>query len=283
MHRKLAPLWHPKTTRALQHFVDNPSHALILVGKAGSGKSFTATWLCKELLNKSNSPITPDELLTLSPDNKQIRIEQIREAQQFAKLKQSSPGVSRIIVIESADTMAEPAQNALLKLLEEPAHGVVLILLVEHETSLLPTVLSRSQAIKILPLTTKQIKEAFTDSDPLLLGRAAQLSRGYVGSLLTVLSDSNDQLAEAKQFLGNSPYMRAAGAEALSKDRDKAIALCENLVLICRAALESSLKKQQTSSVEWTRRYYASHQAYEQLVANANIKLVLDSLALKLI
>ena len=52
-------------------------------------------------------------------------------------------GLRYIVIIEEADLMTEDAQNCLLKTLEEPPGGAVLILLSENTESLLPTIRSR--------------------------------------------------------------------------------------------------------------------------------------------
>ena len=75
----------------------------------------------------------------------QIRLEQIREIAQF--LSRSTFVASRkVVVLEQAETMAEAAANGLLKTLEEPGQGT-LILIAPSIESLLPTLISRCQRI----------------------------------------------------------------------------------------------------------------------------------------
>lgn len=74
-----------------------------------------------------------------------IRIEQIRQITQF--LSRSPLEATRnVVVLEQAETMAEPAANALLKTLEEP--GIATLILIAPSTeALLPTLVSRCQRI----------------------------------------------------------------------------------------------------------------------------------------
>ncbi len=75
----------------------------------------------------------------------QIRLEQIRELAQFL----SRPPLEAdraVVVIEDAETMAEPAANGLLKTLEEPGKAT-LILIAPSPEALLPTLVSRCQRI----------------------------------------------------------------------------------------------------------------------------------------
>jgi DNA polymerase-3 subunit delta' len=75
----------------------------------------------------------------------QIRLEQVREIGQFL----SRPALEArraVVVLETAETMAEAAANGLLKTLEEPGNAT-LILLAPNAESLLPTLISRCQRI----------------------------------------------------------------------------------------------------------------------------------------
>ncbi|EGJ31566.1 MULTISPECIES: DNA polymerase III subunit delta' [Moorena] len=75
----------------------------------------------------------------------QIRLEQIREIARF--LSNSPLEASRkVVVLEQAETMAEPAANGLLKTLEEPGNAT-LIVIAPNTESLLPTLVSRCQRI----------------------------------------------------------------------------------------------------------------------------------------
>ncbi|MDO8513147.1 MAG: hypothetical protein Q7S37_01465 [bacterium] len=57
----------------------------------------------------------------------------------------------KVAIITPADNLTVEAQNALLKILEEPAEKSVVLLVVEHEDRILPTVASRCQRIRIIP------------------------------------------------------------------------------------------------------------------------------------
>ena len=65
----------------------------------------------------------------------------------------------RIFVLERADVMNDEAANALLKTLEEPPAYVVLILLTDRLTQVLPTIASRCQPVRFDPPTTEQLAQ----------------------------------------------------------------------------------------------------------------------------
>ncbi|MDH5361665.1 MAG: DNA polymerase III subunit delta', partial [Gammaproteobacteria bacterium] len=57
----------------------------------------------------------------------------------------------RVVVVQPADSMNESSANSLLKTLEEPPQGGVLILISDRPESLLPTIRSRCQQIVFTP------------------------------------------------------------------------------------------------------------------------------------
>ena len=90
-----------------------------------------------------DSAFSPKNSRSFAPDPKgKITVDTVREIIDFCKVKQTK---DFFIVIESAETLNEQAQNALLKLLEEPAKNYHFVLQVRNITTLLPTILSRGR------------------------------------------------------------------------------------------------------------------------------------------
>ncbi len=93
-------------------------------------------------------PVSVTEAETLGVRRKsppQVRLEQIRDVARFLS-RPPLEATRAVVVIEGAETMAESAANGLLKTLEEPG-AATLILLAPDLASLLPTLISRCQAI----------------------------------------------------------------------------------------------------------------------------------------
>ncbi len=67
-------------------------------------------------------------------------------------------GSRKIAIINDADTMNDEAANALLKTLEEPPDGAVLILIASSLESLLPTIRSRCQLVRFRPLADADVQ-----------------------------------------------------------------------------------------------------------------------------
>ena len=97
------------------------------------------------------------------------------------------PGDSdcRIFLIRHAQNMNAAAQNALLKLLEEPPEYAFFILMTENESAILPTILSRCTQYAMVPLDTgcvmQLLRRQYPDKDSAVLQCAAAGCQGIAG------------------------------------------------------------------------------------------------------
>ena len=138
------------------------SHAYIIEGpayldKPAFARDFSKGILCPErrgdncgrcaVCDKIDHDNHEDLIYVQRQKGKQsLGIDPIKQMQKQISIKPN--GLRYIVIIEEADLMTEDAQNCLLKTLEEPPGGAVLILLSENTESLLPTI--RSRCIKYL-------------------------------------------------------------------------------------------------------------------------------------
>jgi DNA polymerase-3 subunit delta' len=76
-----------------------------------------------------------------------IGVEKVKEIRRFLALK-AYTAKTKVVLIRAAEKLTVPAQNALLKILEEPPEGCQIILETDNLNALLPTVLSRCQIKK---------------------------------------------------------------------------------------------------------------------------------------
>jgi len=93
-----------------------------------------------------------------------IKIDRFRELQSTQGFG-SYTGTFKIILISNAERMTVQAANSLLKILEEPPPGWILILTASDESLLLPTLVSRCQKIRLKPFPEKILKEILSKSD----------------------------------------------------------------------------------------------------------------------
>lgn len=171
-------------------------HALLLRGGAGIGKHVFAralAWriLCAETLGpyacgqcKScvlvQSGNHPDLLhIELEVAGKPIKIEAIREVNQFAR-KTAQQGGQRVIIINPAEAMTINAANALLKSLEEPGDNTVFILVSARSANMLPTIRSRCQMVTFAQPEPALAKEWLSQhiADPLVAEQLLSLASG---------------------------------------------------------------------------------------------------------
>ncbi len=168
-------------------------HALLLSGIAGTGKAVFANSFIRNMLCTQSSPagycgqchscrlITGNvhpNIYCLAPEKAgaAIKVDQIRGASEFVA-QSSFNGEFRFVVIDPAEDMHINAANALLKTLEEPANGAMLILISGESQRMPATILSRCQRI-VFPQPEQQAAltwmKAQTDiSQPELLLRLA--------------------------------------------------------------------------------------------------------------
>ncbi|RCL68048.1 MAG: hypothetical protein DBW78_01000 [Rhodothermaeota bacterium MED-G64] len=123
-----------------------------------------------------------------------------------------------VVVLHDIHTMRAESANAFLKLLEEPPKDVLFLLTTPSTDTLMPTILSRCQVLRLKPCTQQEIIEALvTEGRPLEDAQlAAQLSNGQVGLARAMDVDAfRSSKEELLQFLRASYTMDAAALSSL--------------------------------------------------------------------
>ncbi len=187
-----------------------PRHAYIFGGPEGTGKSALATAFAQALqCDQPSAPgiacrqcrscrkiargVHPDvQTFSLerqaalaergSGKNTSLTIESVRELTAMSALRPME-GRWRVILIEDAETLQDVAQEALLKMLEEPPGFMVLVLLTDDAETLLPTVRSRCESIDVRHVPHPIIVQSLTDSGARedLARDVAALATGRIG------------------------------------------------------------------------------------------------------
>ena len=173
-------------------------HALLLQGQPGLGKAALADWIARLALCEApaagpcnactscrlhEAGTHPDlRRVGLVDDKKQIAVEDIRELIASLSLK-SFRGRRKVAIVDPADAMNASGANALLKTLEEPSPGALLILTVARPERLPATIASRCQRLKLAPpepavaLAWLKAEDAATDwPGPLSLAAGAPIA-----------------------------------------------------------------------------------------------------------
>lgn len=187
-----------------------------------------------------------DQIQVEEANIKSIGIDQIRQLQHQLNLKPYSSKVKAALIL-SAEKLTIPAQNAMLKMLEEPPQNTLIILSSPRAGLLLPTIISRCQIIR-LPFLNQKI---------------------YNPGLITLNSILKSGVGERLKIAGE-----------IASSREKAIEFCQNQLIIWR----NKMKKAPTgvagaeSQVKTIR---ALQKALYLLETNTNPKLILESLLLQ--
>lgn len=281
-------LLHQLVAERTESFVAAPSHALMLVGPAGSGKRSLALAMAETLLGLSAGGFdTHPYALIISPEEtgKAIGIEAIRKLEKFTSLR--VPGDSandRVVIIEDAQSLTLEAQNALLKTLEEPPAGTVLILTADHAQSVLPTIRSRSQVITVTRPDRAAVAEYFAgqgfDEDE--ISRNYSISGGLPGLMRAMLDESQDHpLVEAteraRRLLSQSAFERLTMVDELAKQRRLAIDVTSILQQMAHLSLQTATG---AAAKKWQAVLKAAYEAGEALSNKAQPKLALTRLML---
>ncbi|HEV7301993.1 MAG TPA: DNA polymerase III subunit delta' [Tepidisphaeraceae bacterium] len=116
--------------------------------------------------------------------------------------RKSVMGRGKVFIVEQAELMQAPAQNAMLKTLEEPAGRTLIVLLTDQPDSLLQTIRSRCQLVRfgLLPddVVTAQLKQrGIADADA---RDAAVFARGSIGQALQWITDG--VVPRARELVG---------------------------------------------------------------------------------
>ena len=326
---------HPRLLSLLSRAVarDTLPPALLLAGPSGVGKRRAALAVA-EALNCLSPVTTPaferdacgecascrriergvhPDVITIEPgDTGSIKIEQVRDVIDRAGYRPFE-GRRRVVIIDEADAMVPPAQNALLKTLEEPPSASVFMLVSSMPDALLATVRSRCPRLRFGPLTVAEVVDAlmrdhdYAEADA---RAAAADADGSVGRALEAQSvDLTEARAAAQRLLeqtsrGGDPSGRLNVAKDLTgkkgssaSERDQLAVLLRSLASLLRdlgilanhgdpaslanADLERELTRLTGSfdSERSVRAFTAVDRALAALERNASPKIVADWIA----
>ena len=198
-------------------------HALLLCGPAGSGKKTLALEIAAavncEKKNQAGASLpchtcntcrrifageyTDVKHLVRQKDKQTIGVDPIREFREDMFLS-STESEYKIYIIDEADRMTANAQNALLKVLEEPPSGVLILLLSATGDGILTTIKSRTQHVSMQRFDADDIKRYLSAKGKLLTQNQDKLtailmcSDGRIGRTLELIGEGAED-AEAQR------------------------------------------------------------------------------------
>ena len=198
------------------------SHFYLISGPAGSGRHTLARLLAAAILCQGkNKPclscnpcrkvmetLHPDFITVDDPEKKTVSVDLIRQARADMYV-QPNESDHKIYLFPRAQDMRVEAQNALLKILEEPPRYGVFILLTDNPERLLPTVRSRCTELSLSPLDENTLRAALKKEFPKAqeedISAAIARSGGFLGQ-------AREELAQGVQLAPQTGEFSAAFA-----------------------------------------------------------------------
>lgn len=189
------------------------SHAYMLVGPAGCGKKTFVYAVAEELarndgaedavVERVKSGHSPD-VLTIPTEEERIGIDTVRS---FVSTVYLTPNELdfKMYIFDEADRLTPQAQNALLKIIEEPPKRVYIFLLVKNPGTLLQTVRSRVISVNMQTFEPEEVRayladdEVFAGADEARVDFAMKMSGGALGAVRELADPENKEFDAYKK------------------------------------------------------------------------------------
>ena len=171
--------------------------AAILCG--GSDRPCGACPVCRKVMEDNH----PDFITIDDPEKRYVPVDLIREARADIYILPNE-SEHKIYLFPRAQDMRTEAQNALLKVLEEPPEYGVFLLITDNPEKLLPTVRSRCVELKLTGLDSRTLERALKDAFPQAsaedLQAAAMRSGGFLGQAKAILENGGTADPRTAEF-----------------------------------------------------------------------------------
>lgn len=172
---------------------DSFSHANLIVGNDGIGKSILAKYMAAQIINRRDD-IENVDIVKYYPSSSSFGVDDVRNVINEVS-KKPYEGDRKVLILYKCDKLTVQAQNALLKTIEEPPKGVYLILLSDSLEMILDTIQSRCQIYKLTPLCKEDILTYIEDKNLDLTDEdkksALAYSAGVPGKVDRFIGDEN--------------------------------------------------------------------------------------------
>lgn len=240
------------------------SHAYIISGPAGSGKRTLAGLLSAALVctgggevpcficsgcKKALGNIHPD-VVHAGGEGDELNVARVRAIRNDAYIKPNE-APRKVYILEGAQNMNDPSQNALLKLLEEGPAYAAFLLLTDNAAALLSTVRSRCEVLTLSPVTVQEaeafLAARYPDRSQAEISNAAARCEGILGRAVDQLEG---KAGDARALEGAATLLErlcsgdelaildfCAALERDKWDRDSLNALLDEFLLLVRDCL----------------------------------------------
>jgi len=281
---------------------NNIPHAMIFSGPEMIGKKkiaieFIKNIFCEELCGEcyfcKSIEYNPD-INIISPVDGNIEIEEIRKAKERLSLKPYSNKI-KALIIDDSHLMKSDAQNAFLKMLEEPKGDTLIIFITPFREMLLKTIRSRAQEIKFSLVGNEEIEKYLIS-----LGASSKkakeislISSGQIGKAINFFEDKSkmdffNKSIEDIMFLSRSNIsQRFQYAEKLKDDKVKIIEILDIWERFLRREILLKVFNYKSSvnySLQKTKELIDELEKIKYIIESSNInkRIAFESLLIKL-
>ena len=298
---------------------DRIAHAYLFYGMDGIGKKTTASVFARALNCEDSDPPCDacascrkaehknhPNIITVQAEGQFIKIGAVKEIQARMTFR---PGEGRrVFILREADRMNAAAANALLKTLEEPSAGNILLLTTARPHALPVTILSRCQHLRFSPLPPREVARFLREKEGLetaaaeilaassggSIGRAVEMNReDYLAlrnAILELLAEDNpEDLLKRLAFAGRFGTEREKILERLRILRN---GYRDGLVLLETGEKERLMFRDRAGVIEAVAGRLSGHDLLGNIAAvdaatsaiaqNANKSLTLEAMLIKL-
>ena len=269
---------HPVSQQLLEATLKEKPHAVLLTGAVGIGlstiaKSYTAT------MGGHVLTVLPEKDDKVNLEKGTITVDSIRRLYHTTRTIEPK---GRVIVIDYAERMAPAAQNAFLKLLEEPSEGTYFLLLTHRPALLLPTITSRAQEVALKPITLEQsqaLLDTLSVTDPTKRAQLLFIAEGLPAELTRLTEDAAHFEAratlvkDARSLVTGSAYNRLMLAKKYKDSREDALTLVSDAMKLLQKSIATT---GDAASLRMVTRLEVIH---KRLSEQGNVRLQLSATA----
>lgn len=236
---------HPESQRLLDAVFRDAPHAVLLSGPSGVGLATIAKHYAKQS-SAQLITVLPEKNDVVDVEKGIITVDSIRRLYDVTRTIEPA---GRTIVIDYTERMAPAAQNAFLKLLEEPSPGTRFMLLTHQPELILPTIASRSQRIDVRPITSKQSGDLLYTLGVTDATKRAQLlfiAEGLPAELTRLVNDTEafearaSLVKDARSLVTGTAYDRLKIAKYYKDSRKDALTLIEDSLKLLRRTVAAN-------------------------------------------
>lgn len=266
-------LLHPSSKVQIDLLLKDMPQSLLVSGPVGIGLTGALDYLA-DGFDTYVQFIKPEKDDKVDLEKGVISVDSVRRLYDMTKTIETR---RRLMVIDYAERMGHQAQNAFLKLLEEPGKNTHFMLLSHDISKLLPTTRSRTQHLELRPITLEQSNELLDELGVKDTQKRSQLLFMASGlpAELTRLASSEDYFAQraqimrdARQFLQGNLYERLKLAQTYKDSREQSLMLLDDAMKL----LQRNIGEGRTDLILKIDELLKTR---ERIVANGNVRLQL--------